>query len=61
MFKRIKEIIELLKLLYIKIAIMCKSDCVIGRENNYTKTAPPSPTNDDNHIDENSTTFTSTL
>jgi len=61
MFKRIKEIIELLKLLYIKIAIMCKSDCVIGRENNNIKTPPPTPSGDDNHVDENPTTFTSTL
>jgi len=62
MFNKLKEIIELIKLLYIKIAIMCKSDCVIGRENNNMKTPPPSPgSNDDNHIDENPTTFTSTL
>ena len=64
MFKRIKEIIELLKLLYIKIAIMCKNDSQIGRDNNNMKTPPPTPSNDDNnnnHIDEHPTTFTSTL
>ena len=61
MFKRIKEIIELLKLLYIKIAIMCKSDCVIGRENNNIKTPPPSPSNDDNHVDERRTAHTSII
>ena len=50
MFKRIKEIIQLLKVLYIKIAIMCKSDCQIGRDENGNKM--PSPSGDDNHVDE---------
>jgi len=51
MFSKIKELLELIKILYVKISIMCKSDCTIGREeNNKTpKTAPPSPTNDDNN------------
>jgi len=51
MFNKLKEIIELIKLLYIKIAIMCKSDCVIGRDSDGNKIpeAPPSPSNDDNN------------
>jgi len=55
MFEKLKQIIELIKILYIKIAIMCKSDCQIGRDENGNKiptTAPPSPSNDDNHVDE---------
>jgi hypothetical protein len=51
MFNKLKQIIELIKLLYIKIAIMCKSDCQIGRDEN-PKTPPASPSNDDNHVDE---------
>jgi hypothetical protein len=55
MLKRIKEIIELIKVLYIKIAIMCKSDCVVGRDNPPKSPikSPNTPSNDDNHIDEN--------
>ena len=61
MFNKIKEIIELVKLLYIKISIACccKSSCQIGH--NEVKAPPPSPSNDDNHIDEQRGTFTSTL
>jgi len=66
MFKRIKEIIELLKLLYIKISIACccKSDCQIGRDsdgNKIPEAPPPTPSGDDNHVDENRRTFTSTI
>jgi hypothetical protein len=63
MLKRIKELIELLKLLYIKIAIMCKSDCQVGRDNqpNTPKTPPPSPSNDDNHVDETRAAHTSII
>jgi len=57
MFSKIKEIIELIKILYVKISIMCccKSNCQIGRDEKGYKipnTAPPSPSNDDNHVDE---------
>jgi len=57
MLKRIKEIIELIKLLYIKISIACccKSECQVGRENKNPKTPPASPSNDDNHVDEGRT------
>jgi hypothetical protein len=53
MFDKLKQIIELFKILYIKIAIMCKSDCVIGRDNPpKSPKNPPTPSNDDNHVDE---------
>ena len=57
MFNKIKEIIELVKLLYIKISIACccKSSCQIGH--NEVK----APSGDDNHVDENRRTFTSTI
>jgi len=66
MFEKIKEIIELLKLLYIKVSIACccKSDCQIGRDsdgNKIPEPQPPTPSGDDNHVDENRRTFTSTL
>ena len=52
MFEKIKEIIELLKLLYIKVSIACccKSDCQIGRDsdgNKIPEPQPPSPSGDD--------------
>ncbi len=57
MFEKLKQIIELIKLLYVKISIACccKSNCQIGRdEKGYKipKTLPASPSNDDNHVDE---------
>jgi hypothetical protein len=66
MFKRIKEIIELIKLLYIKISIACccKSNCQIGRdEKGYKipKPPPPSPSNDDNHVDDTRAAYTSII
>jgi len=63
MFDKIKEIIQLIKLLYIKISIACccKSDCQIGRDE-VKEAPPPTPSNDDNnHVDENRRTFTSTI
>jgi hypothetical protein len=56
MLKRIKEIIELIRILYVRISIACccRSDCQIGRDSNgnkIPKTAPNSPSND-NHIDD---------
>lgn len=63
MFEKLKQIIELFKILYIKIAIMCKSDCQVGRDNppKSPKNAPNSPSNDDNHIDENRVVHTSVI
>ena len=55
MFKRIKEIIELIKLLYVKVSIMCccRSDCQIGRdEKGYKIPKTISQSGDDNHVDE---------
>lgn len=63
MFEKLKQIIELFKILYIKIAIMCKSDCQVGRDNPPKSPikAPNSPSNDDNHIDEVSGVSTSII
>jgi len=61
MFNKLKQIIELIKLLYIKISILCKSDCQVGRDENNTKTAPPSPSNDDNHVDDTRAAHTSVI
>ena len=61
MLKRIKEIIELIKLLYIKISIACccKSECQVG-----TNAPPPSPinaanspSNDDNNNNHTTTSI----
>ena len=61
MFNKIKEIIELLKLLYIKISIACccKSSCQIGRDSDGNKIpeAPPSPSNDDNNNNHTTTSI----
>ena len=63
MFDKLTKIIELIKLLYIQIAITCRSDCVIGRDNNI-KTPPPSPinaanspSNDDNNNNHTTTSI----
>jgi len=54
---------ELIKDLYLKISFMCccKSNCTLQIGHNEVKAPPPSPSNDDNHIDEQRGTFTSTL